>query len=233
MSSYRNAFKRAFDVLVAAGALALLSPVMLAVAALVAFRLGRPVLFRQVRPGLHGRPFTILKFRSMLDASDGGGRPLPDAERLTAFGSFLRSTSIDELPELINVLRGDMSLVGPRPLITEYLDRYTPEQARRHDVRPGITGWAQVNGRNAVDWDERFALDVHYVDNVSFLLDLRILWLTARTVLKREGIHAEGHVTMPEFTGSQAPLPARQCAALRQAAGQDVRAATGQRAGEK
>jgi lipopolysaccharide/colanic/teichoic acid biosynthesis glycosyltransferase len=204
MSNYRSSVKRTLDVLVAAGALVLLSPVMLAVAALVALRLGRPVLFRQVRPGLHGKPFTILKFRTMLDTYDSDGQPLPDAERLTQFGRFLRSTSLDELPELINVLRGDMSLVGPRPLITAYLDRYTPQQARRHEVRPGITGWAQVNGRNTLDWNDRFALDVHYVDNHSLLLDLKILWLTLRTVVQREGIHAEGHETMPEFTGTPA-----------------------------
>jgi lipopolysaccharide/colanic/teichoic acid biosynthesis glycosyltransferase len=204
MSIYRNGGKRAFDVAMAAIALALLSPVMLTVALLVAFQLGRPVLFRQVRPGRHGKPFMILKFRTMRDETDAAGCPLPDSERLTPLGRFLRSTSLDELPELINVLKGEMSLVGPRPLITGYLDRYTPQQARRHEVLPGITGWAQVNGRNAVDWDTRFALDVHYVDNRSFLLDLRILWLTVRTVLLREGIHADGHATMPEFLGSQA-----------------------------
>lgn len=195
--------KRVLDITVSLAALIVLSPVLLLTALLVARNLGRPVLFRQVRPGLHGRPFTILKFRTMRDATDTSGRSLPDAERLTDFGRRLRSTSLDELPELINVLRGEMSLVGPRPLIMEYLDRYTPEQARRHEVRPGITGWAQVNGRNAVDWNERFAMDVWYVDNQSLWLDLRILWLTVRTVLAREGVSAQGHATMPEFTGSQ------------------------------
>lgn len=195
--------KRILDIVVSLAALIVLSPVLLVTALLVARNLGQPVLFRQVRPGLHGRPFTMFKFRTMRDATDASGRSLPDAERLTDFGRRLRSTSLDELPELINVLRGEMSLVGPRPLIMDYLERYTPEQARRHEVRPGITGWAQVNGRNTVDWEERFAMDVWYVDNQSLWLDLKIIWLTVRTVLARDGVSAQGHVTMPEFTGSQ------------------------------
>lgn len=174
-------------------------------AILVARNLGRPVLFKQVRPGLQGKPFTILKFRTMRDATDEHGNRLPDSERLTPFGRRLRSTSLDELPELINVLRGDMSLVGPRPLIMAYLDRYSERQARRNEVRPGITGWAQVNGRNAVGWDERFEMDVWYVDNHSLWLDMKILWLTVLTVLRRDGVSAEGHATMPEFMGEAEP----------------------------
>ena len=172
------------------------------IALLVRIRLGKPVLFRQLRPGLHGQPFTLLKFRTMLEALDTNGSPLPDAERLTAFGHFLRRWSLDELPELYNVLRGDMSLVGPRPLLMEYLPLYTAEQARRHDVRPGLTGWAQVNGRNAIGWDQKFAFDLWYVDHASLSLDLRILWLTVRNVFTRHGISAEGEATMPRFTGS-------------------------------
>lgn len=202
-SNARLVLKRVLDVLVSILLLIVLSPMLLLTALLVARNLGRPVLFRQERPGLHGKPFTILKFRTMLDARAPDGRQLPDHERLTPFGRRLRSTSLDELPELLNVLKGDMSLVGPRPLIMAYLDRYTPHQARRHEVRPGITGWAQVNGRNAVDWDERFDMDVWYVDNHSLLLDLRILWLTVLTVLRRDGVSAEGHATMPEFLGSE------------------------------
>lgn len=197
--------KRLLDVLVSLAALIVLSPLLLLTALLVARNLGNPALFRQVRPGLNGRPFTILKFRTMKDASDEQGNKLPDSERLTPFGKKLRSTSIDELPELINVLRGDMSLVGPRPLIMEYLDRYSERQARRMEVRPGITGWAQVNGRNTVDWNDRFEMDVWYVENRSLWLDARILWLTVLTVIKREGVSADGHVTMPEFMGSQEP----------------------------
>ncbi len=197
--------KRILDILVSLSLLILLSPVMAVVASLVASRLGRPVLFRQVRPGLHGKPFTMIKFRTMRDALDDRGNPLPDHERLTGLGRLLRATSLDELPELINVLKGEMSLVGPRPLIMAYLPRYTPRQARRHEMRPGITGWAQVNGRNAVDWDERFEMDVWYVENHSLLLDARILWLTVLTVLKRDGVSAEGHATMPEFMGNQRP----------------------------
>ncbi|MFC0666419.1 sugar transferase [Azotobacter chroococcum] len=195
--------KRLFDLLVATTALLLLAPLLLVLAWLVRRRIGTPVLFRQLRPGLHGRPFELLKFRSMREALDERGRPLPDAERLTPFGRFLRASSLDELPELWNVLRGDMSLVGPRPLLMEYLPLYTPEQARRHAVRPGITGWAQVNGRNALSWEEKFRLDVWYVDHRSFRLDLRILLLTLKRVLAREGINAEGEATMARFTGSK------------------------------
>lgn len=160
------------------------------------------MLFRQMRPGLHGEPFTLYKFRTMTDARDADGNLLPDAQRLTRFGRFLRSTSLDELPELWNVLKGDMSLVGPRPLLMQYLERYTPEQKRRHEVRPGITGWAQVNGRNAITWEEKFALDVWYVDNQSLWLDLRILMLTVWKVLRREAISQAGNATMTEFMGT-------------------------------
>ena len=194
--------KRLFDLLVAASALLVLSPILLATALLVRVKLGSPVLFRQQRPGLHGQPFMMLKFRTMIDAVDRDGQPLPDAERLTPFGRWLRASSLDELPELINILRGDMSLVGPRPLLMRYLPLYSPEQARRHDVRPGLTGWAQINGRNALSWEEKFALDQWYVEHRSFLLDLRILWLTALKVVKREGISSAGEATMPPFTGS-------------------------------
>ena len=195
--------KRLFDFVVAAVAAIVLSPVIAVIALLVRIRLGKPVLFRQLRPGLHGQPFTLLKFRTMLEALDTNGSPLPDAERLTAFGHFLRRWSLDELPELYNVLRGDMSLVGPRPLLMEYLPLYTAEQARRHDVRPGLTGWAQVNGRNAIGWDQKFAFDLWYVDHASLALDLKILWLTVRNVFTRHGISAEGEATMPRFTGSK------------------------------
>ncbi len=194
--------KRAFDVAVAAlMLLALLLPIGL-VALLVRWRLGSPVLFCQLRPGRDGRPFEMMKFRTMTDACDAQGELLPDELRLTRFGRFLRASSLDELPELVNVLRGDMSLVGPRPLLMEYLPLYSAEQARRHAVRPGLTGWAQVNGRNALSWEEKFALDCWYVDHQSFWLDLRILLLTVKKVLVREGISAEGDVTMPRFTGS-------------------------------
>jgi len=194
--------KRAFDILVSLAALLLLWPVLLVLAVLVRVKLGPPALFRQQRPGLHGRPFTMLKFRTMTDARDAEGNLLPDGERLSSFGRSLRSTSLDELPELINVLAGDMSLVGPRPLLMRYLDRYTPEQMRRHEVRPGITGWAQVNGRNAITWDQKFALDIWYVDHHSLRLDLRIIWLTVRNVLRREGISQAGEATMEEFFGT-------------------------------
>lgn len=183
--------------------LLLLSPALIAIAFAVRAIMGKPVLFRQTRPGLHGKPFTIYKFRTMKDTRDDNGNILPDEARLTRFGDFLRSTSLDELPELINVLKGDMSLVGPRPLLMDYLDRYSPEQARRHEVKPGITGWAQVNGRNALSWREKFEHDVWYVDNRSGLLDIKILWLTIVKVLMREGISAQGHATMPPFTGIQ------------------------------
>lgn len=169
----------------------------------LAKELGSPVFFRQVRSGLHGQPFEMVKFRTMTDERGSDGELLPDAVRLTPFGRWLRATSLDELPELWNVLKGDMSLVGPRPLLMEYLPLYTPTQARRHEVRPGITGWAQVNGRNAQSWDERFSLDIWYVDNHSILLDLRILWMTVRKVLLREGISAKGEATMPKFRGTK------------------------------
>lgn len=191
--------KRLFDIVVSATALVLLSPVMLVLAVCVRANLGSPLLFRQVRPGLEGKPFTMLKFRSMRDGLRADGTVAPDDERLTRFGRVLRSTSLDELPELWNVLKGEMSLVGPRPLLMEYLARYTPEQARRHDVRPGITGWAQVNGRNAISWEEKFDLDVWYVDNRSFALDLRILILTVLKVIRRDGINAEGSATVEKF----------------------------------
>ncbi len=199
---YRRFGKRLFDLALAVPALLVLAPIVAAVAVLVRLKLGAPVLFRQERPGLHGRPFTVLKFRTMTQQRDPAGNLLPDSDRLTRFGRFLRASSLDELPELINVLRGEMSLVGPRPLLLRYLDLYTPEQMRRHDILPGITGWAQVGGRNALGWDERFARDVWYVDHLGFVLDLKILALTVLKVLKREGVSAEGHATMPEFTGT-------------------------------
>lgn len=195
--------KRLFDLAASALALLLLSPLLLAVAIGIWARLGRPILFRQVRPGLNGRPFTLLKFRTMRDAAGPDGSPLPDCERLTPFGRTLRSWSLDELPELWNVIRGEMSLVGPRPLLLEYLPLYSADQARRHDVRPGITGWAQVNGRNALCWDDKFALDLWYVDHQGLLLDFKVLALTLRNVLARHGIHAENEATMPKFTGSK------------------------------
>ncbi|WP_034265167.1 sugar transferase [Aminiphilus circumscriptus] len=194
--------KRCFDVAVSGAALILLSPLFALLALLVRLRLGSPVFFRQMRPGLLGKPFSMVKFRTMTDARDAEGRLLPDEERLTPFGRFLRSTSLDELPELWNVLRGDMSLVGPRPLLLAYLDRYSPEQARRHEVRPGITGLAQVNGRNALTWEEKFRLDVVYVDTWTFGLDLRILAKTVVAVLRREGIAAPGQSTVEEFRGN-------------------------------
>ena len=195
--------KRSFDFLSSLAALIVLSPVILALAAVVRVRLGSPVLFKQARPGLDAEPFKMVKFRTMSDEQDADGMSLPDEERLSRLGHFLRATSLDELPELWNVLRGDMSLVGPRPLLMEYLDLYTPEQARRHTVRPGITGWAQVNGRNALTWSEKFELDLWYVDNRSFWLDLKILWLTLMKVLSREGISHDGHATMEPFRGTQ------------------------------
>ncbi len=200
---YRRFGKRLFDLSAAGGGLLLLWPILLVLAVLVRAKVGRPVLFRQARPGLAGRVFTIYKFRTMTDVRDANGQLLPDAERLTKFGRFLRSTSLDELPELINVLKGEMSLVGPRPLLMQYLDRYTPEQARRHEVRPGLTGWAQINGRNALTWEQKFELDTWYVDHVSFCLDLKILLLTIGKVLKREGIAQRGQATMEEFFGSE------------------------------
>ena len=195
--------KRVVDIFGAGLGLLILSPLILCLAWMIRRRLGSPVLFRQVRPGLQGRPFEMIKFRTMRDAADSNGQPLPDADRLTPFGRWLRSTSLDELPELWNVLKGDMSLVGPRPLLMEYLPLYSPEQARRHEVRPGITGWAQVNGRNAISWEEKFALDVWYVDHHNLWLDMKILYMTLRKVLVRDGISAEGEATMPKFTGSK------------------------------
>jgi sugar transferase EpsL len=198
---YRNRGKRAFDLSLAWVAALVLSPLLALLWLLVWTRVGKPAFFRQERPGWRGRPFTVLKFRTMTDARDLAGNLFPDAERLTAFGRWLRRTSLDELPELFNVLKGDMSLVGPRPLLMEYLPRYSPEQARRHEVRPGITGWAQVNGRNAISWEEKFKLDVWYVDHCSLWLDLKILVLTVIQVFQRKGISAGGHATMPVFEG--------------------------------
>ena len=197
----RRAGKRMMDLLIAGLALLILSPILGAVALAVRAMLGTPILFRQQRPGRHGRPFTLVKFRTMTDARNPDGTPLPDADRLTPLGRLLRATSLDELPELVNVLRGDMSLVGPRPLLMQYLDRYTPEQRHRHEVRPGITGWAQVNGRNALTWEEKFELDVWYVDHMSFWLDIKILALTVWKILKREGINQPGQATAQEFMG--------------------------------
>lgn len=194
--------KRLFDIIASIVALILLSPAMALIAWQIHRKLGSPILFRQVRPGLNGKPFQIVKFRSMRAATDDMGQLLPDADRLTPFGRYLRSSSLDELPELWNVIKGDMSLVGPRPLLMEYLSLYCPEQYRRHKVRPGITGWAQVNGRNSLTWEDKFKLDVWYVDHRSFWLDLAILFLTVGKVLKREGISAKGDATMPRFTGS-------------------------------
>jgi lipopolysaccharide/colanic/teichoic acid biosynthesis glycosyltransferase len=197
--------KRIFDILVASAGLILLAPVLVAIALTIRVTMGSPILFRQLRPGKDGRPFWMVKFRTMRAAVDQRGEPLPDALRLTAFGRILRATSLDEVPELWNVLRGEMSIVGPRPLLLDYLPLYSPEQARRHEVRPGITGWAQVNGRNAIDWNEKFRLDVWYVDNRSFWLDCRIVLMTLKKVLAREGISQGGHATMERFTGRSDP----------------------------
>ena len=202
MTFYRRVGKRVLDLGLAVPALAVLAPVGLAVGGLIRLKLGGPVLFRQQRPGRDGEIFEVIKFRSMSNARGADGELLPDEERLTPFGNRLRRLSLDELPTLWNVVRGDMSLVGPRPLLVQYLDRYTPEQRRRHDVLPGVTGWAQINGRNAINWDEKFEHDVWYVENVSLGTDLRILLRTAAQVFGRRGISAEGHATMPEFKGS-------------------------------
>ena len=191
--------KRFFDIAVSLVSITVLSPIFLIVSFLIYRSMGRPLLFRQFRPGLNGRPFRIYKFRTMSDDRDEAGNLLPDDQRLTKLGRLLRITSLDELPELINVLKGDMNIVGPRPLRVKYLERYTPEQARRHKVKPGLTGWAQVNGRNALSWEEKFKLDVWYVDNQSFRLDIKIIFLTVIKVFKREGISAQGEATMPEF----------------------------------
>ena len=197
-----QAIKRVVDIAGASVGIILVAPVLLVVSLLVLLTMGRPVLFRQQRPGLRGKPFTLYKFRTMRDARTASGELLPDDLRLTTFGKWLRSTSLDELPELFNVLKGEMSLVGPRPLLMEYLPRYSPEQARRHEVKPGITGWAQVNGRNALTWEEKFRMDVWYVDHWNLWLDMKIVLLTIWKVLKREGINAEGCATMPVFTGN-------------------------------
>jgi sugar transferase EpsL len=193
--------KRLFDLTATGVVLLLIWPILVIIAVIVKSKLGTPVLFRQQRPGLHGRPFRLPKFRTMVDSSDANGNLLPDEARLTRFGRFLRKTSLDELPELWNVLKGDMSLVGPRPLLMQYLARYTPEQARRHEVKPGMTGWAQVNGRNALTWEEKFELDVWYVDHQSFWLDMKIIAMTVWKVLRREGINQTGQATAEEFMG--------------------------------
>lgn len=194
--------KRLLDIIIASVALVLLSPLYAFVAYKVKKNLGSPILFRQVRPGLHGKPFEMIKFRTMKDAVDVQGNPLPDSERLTPFGKMLRSTSLDEMPELWNVIKGDMSIVGPRPLLMEYLPLYSPEQAKRHDVRPGMTGHAQVNGRNAISWEEKFKLDTWYVENQSTWLDFKIMLKTVKKVITKDDISAEGEVTMSKFTGT-------------------------------
>lgn len=195
--------KRLFDILVSFTLLVILSPIIALVAYKIRKNLGAPVLFKQARPGLDGKPFEMVKFRTMRDAEDSDGNILPDAERMTPFGEKLRNTSLDELPELLNVLKGEMSLVGPRPLLMRYLPLYSEEQARRHEIRPGVTGWAQVNGRNAIGWDEKFKYDVWYVDNRSFWLDIKILFLTVKKVFVKEGISEEGEATMSEFKGTR------------------------------
>jgi lipopolysaccharide/colanic/teichoic acid biosynthesis glycosyltransferase len=201
--THHKSAKRLFDLICATIGLILVSPLLIVIAFLIFLTMGLPILFRQTRPGLRGKLFILYKFRTMQDERDSSGNMLPDEERLSRFGKLLRKTSLDELPELLNVLKGDMSLVGPRPLLVQYLDRYTPEQARRHELKPGITGWAQVNGRNAIGWEEKFELDVWYVDNQSLFLDLKILWMTLLTVLRREGISQEGRATAEEFMGSE------------------------------
>ncbi|EJG1181857.1 sugar transferase [Vibrio parahaemolyticus] len=197
--------KRLFDFCASLFGLVLLSPIIALVAWKIRKNLGSPVLFRQTRPGLHGKPFEMVKFRTMKDAVDAQGNPLPDSERMTPFGDKLRNSSLDELPELWNVLKGEMSLVGPRPLLMQYLPLYSKEQARRHEVRPGVTGWAQINGRNAISWEDKFKLDVWYVDNHNLLLDIKILFLTVKKVFVKEGISADGHVTIEPFTGQSKP----------------------------
>ena len=202
--------KRLLDIIIASIALILLSPLYAFVAYKVKKNLGSPILFRQVRPGLHGKPFEMIKFRTMKDAVDADGNPLPDSERLTPFGKMLRSTSLDEMPELWNVIKGDMSVVGPRPLLTEYLPLYSAEQAKRHHVRPGMTGHAQVNGRNAIGWEEKFKLDTWYVENQSTLLDFKIMFKTVHKVLAKDDISAEGEVTMTKFTGTKTTIDERK-----------------------
>lgn len=197
------ALKRIFDIVLAIFGLLVLSPVILLLSILVRVKLGRPVFFTQLRPGLNGKPFKMIKFRTMRHGVDKNGKPLPDGERMTEFGRALRSTSLDELPELWNVLKGEMSLVGPRPLLMQYLPLYSIEQSRRHEVRPGVTGWAQVNGRNLLSWDQKFELDTWYVDNKSFWLDVKIIFLTVKKVLVRDGISQRGNETMEPFTGAE------------------------------
>ena len=200
---FYSKIKRILDFIISLIAFIVFSPVLLVVAVLVYIKLGSPIIFKQDRPGKDGRVFKMYKFRTMLDSYNKFGEPLPDEERLTKFGKILRSTSLDELPELINVIKGDMSLVGPRPLLVEYLELYSDEQKKRHNVRPGITGWAQVNGRNSIGWNEKLNLDVEYVDNLSFLLDIKILFLTVYKVFKRDGINQEGNATIEKFTGNK------------------------------
>lgn len=201
----RRAVKRSMDIVGAGCGLLLLLPVLLVIGLWIWIKLGRPILFRQQRPGRGGELFQLVKFRTMRQASDSLGNAASDAHRITPLGQFLRKTSLDELPELWNVLNGDMSLVGPRPLLPQYLERYTPQQARRHEVKPGVTGWAQINGRNAISWEEKFQLDVWYVDNWTIARDVRILWMTLWKTLRRDGISAASHATMPEFLGTSEP----------------------------
>ena len=198
---YKTIIKPTFDCIIALFLLAILSPLILVTGALLAIANKGNIFFLQLRPGLHGKPFRIIKFKTMRDAFDSNGNSLPDEERLTKIGQFVRSISLDELLQLVNVLKGDMSLVGPRPLLMQYLSRYSPKQARRHEVKPGITGWAQVNGRNAISWEQKFKLDIDYVEKQSFILDIKILWMTFLNVIQRKGISADGHVTMEEFKG--------------------------------
>ena len=209
---YRKYGKRLFDLCCVILGLLVISPLLAIISFLVYLKLGLQILFRQKRPGFNCKPFTIYKFRTMKDLRDSNGNLLSDEERLTPLGRFLRSTSLDELPELFNVLKGDMSLVGPRPLLMEYLTRYNDDQMRRHEVKPGITGWAQISGRNAINWEEKFKLDVWYIENCSFMVDVKILFLTIWSILKREGITSEGHATMPEFIG----LPEEFCDHIKQ-----------------
>lgn len=199
--SFQHVVKRFVDIVCSGLGLIIISPILLIVAILIRIKLGAPIFFTQDRVGKDGRIFKMIKFRTMLDATDKWGEPLPDEDRLTPFGKMIRSTSIDELPELINVFKGDMSLVGPRPLLVEYKELYSPEQFRRHEVRPGITGWAQVNGRNSISWKERFELDVEYVENFNLFMDIKILFMTVFKVLKKDGISQDGHVTMEKFNG--------------------------------
>ncbi len=199
---YQLHVKRPFDIITSSLILLIGLPIYAILSILIYTKLGSPILFRQQRPGLHGKPFTILKFRTMTSKRDDAGDLLPDGQRLTRFGRFLRSTSLDELPELLNVLKGEMSIVGPRPLLMQYLPLYTPEQRRRHDVRPGITGWAQINGRNTLSWEEKFKMDVWYVDNHTFLLDIKIILQTIIKTVKRDDINQQGHATMQKFLGS-------------------------------